>query len=312
MRNLNKRLWLFEWATLAYTAFTLVLMALLWSRLHDPWSMLGMRAAVVGTTAVLWAVYQRWPSPFTMLLRVAGQMAWLSRWYPDTYELCCCLPNLDHVFASLEQWCFGCQPALVLCEQWSQTVVSEALALGYVSYYPLITATALFYFFARREHFLRCVFVVMGAFFLSYVIFDLLPVAGPQFYYEAVGTDQIALGHFPDVGFYFYDHLESLPIPGHEGGLFYRLLVDAHNAGERPTAAFPSSHVGVTVVLLWLAWRARSRWLLFAMLPLAILMFFATFYIQAHYAIDAIAGVVVGTAFYFILDKLYTRLHSVE
>jgi len=38
---------------------------------------------------------------------------------------------------------------------------------------------------------------------------------------------------------------------------------------------------------------------------LSVLMFFATFYIQAHYAIDAIAGLFVGTAMYFLFRKIY-------
>ncbi|MBO5624273.1 MAG: phosphatase PAP2 family protein, partial [Prevotella sp.] len=71
-------------------------------------------------------------------------------------------------------------------------------------------------------------------------------------------------------------------------------------AGERPTAAFPSSHIGITTILMWLAWQARSRLLFFILLPLFILMFFATVYIQAHYAIDALAGLFAGTTFYWL------------
>ena len=217
------------------------------------------------------------------------------------------LPNLDHLFAQAEQWTFGCQPALVLLQRYGQPVVSELLSLGYVSYYPLIITLVFFYFFRRYERFTYAVYVVMASFFIFYVVFDLLPVAGPQFYYEAVGCDLIAQGHFPDLGHYFRDHQESLPIPGWKDGPFYHLLVIAHDAGERPTAAFPSSHVGVTVVLLWLAWEARSRRLFWGMMPLGVLMFFATFYIQAHYAIDAIAGLFAGTALYFLLRWLYAK-----
>ena len=98
-----------------------------------------------------------------------------------------------------------------------------------------------------------------------------------------------------------------MPIPGADG-VFHDLVQQAHNAGERPTAAFPSSHVGISVVLLWLAWEARSRWLFLCLLVLAVLMFFATFYIQAHYAIDAIAGIPAGTLFYFLCRWGYDRL----
>ncbi len=292
---------------LGYTALTLILMAVLWDQLVNPVGMLEGRAGAVLTTLVSWAFYRRWPCRLTMFVRVVGLMAWLGWWYPDTYELNRVLPNLDHLFAQAEQWIFGCQPALVLLERYGQPVVSEMLSLGYVSYYPLIVGLTLFYFFRRYERFTYAVYVVMASFFIFYIIFDLLPVAGPQFYYEAVGCDLIAQGQFPNLGHYFLDHQESLPIPGWKDGVFYDLLVDAHNAGERPTAAFPSSHVGVTVILLWLAWEARSRWLFWVMIPFAVLMFFATFYIQAHYAIDAIAGLIVGTAIYFLLRWVYRQ-----
>lgn len=292
---------------LGYAALTLVMMIVLWQELVNPVGMLVGRAEAVATTLALWGLYRWRPCRLTMLIRVAGLMAWLGWWYPDTYELNRVLPNLDHLFAQAEQWTFGCQPALVLLERFPQSLVSELLSLGYVSYYPLIITLVFFYFFRRYERFTYAVYVVMASFFIFYVVFDLLPVAGPQFYYEAVGCDLIAQGHFPDLGHYFRTHQESLPIPGWKDGPFYHLLVIAHDAGERPTAAFPSSHVGVTVVLLWLAWEARSRRLFWGMMPLAVLMFFATFYIQAHYAIDAIAGLFAGTALYFLLRWLYAK-----
>jgi hypothetical protein len=34
-------------------------------------------------------------------------------------------------------------------------------------------------------------------------------------------------------------------------------------------------------------------------------MFFSTFYIMAHYVIDALAGLVVGTLFYFLCHRVF-------
>ena len=311
----KKGLYLFEWAVMAYTAFTLILMAIYWGQLVDPVSMLTGRAGAVSMTLVLWQLYRRWPSKFTMLLRIVGQLCFLGWWYPDTYEFNRLFLNLDHVFAGWEQTIFGCQPALVFSQNYSSPVFSELLSLGYFSYFPMIGAVAFYYFWKRYDRLSYAAFVVLASFFLFYVIFIFLPVAGPQFYYEAVGVDEIAVGHFPDLGHYFLNHQEALPIPGAEGGLFHHLVQQTHNAGERPTAAFPSSHVGISVVLLWLAWERRKgetrAWALF--IPLAILsllMFFATFYIQAHYAIDAFAGLFAGTLMYFLFRGLYSICHT--
>ena len=135
-----------------------------------------------------------------------------------------------------------------------------------------------------------------------------MPVTGPQYYYLAAGVDQIAQGNFPNVGDYFATHTEALTIPGWKDGFFYQCVASAHAAGERPTAAFPSSHVGVTTILLLLAWHARNRKLLYTLLPFYVLMCFATVYIQAHYAVDVIGGwisALVIYAFLFFLSKKF-------
>ncbi len=137
------------------------------------------------------------------------------------------------------------------------------------------------------------------------MIFVLVPVTGPTFYYKAVGIENIANGVFPAVGDYFNTHTDCLPSPGKADGFFYGLVESAKEAGERPTAAFPSSHVGITTVLVLLAWHTRNRRLFFILLPFYALMCFATVYIQAHYAIDSIAGLLSGTLLYAMLMRCY-------
>lgn len=296
---------LFEWAMLAYAIFTLLIMALTYTRLHNPMSMLWLRFQSIMMLVALWAVYRMLPCRLTMLFRVLGQLALLGTWYPETFEFNRVLPNLDHVFATWEQQLFGFQPALLFSQKISNPVFSELLTLGYVSYYPLMVVVSVYYFLYRYNQFLRSSFIILASFFLFYVIFIFLPVAGPQYYYLAAGLDNIANGVFPNIGNYFETHTEALPAPGFQDGPFYKLLVMAHNAGERPTAAFPSSHVGVTTVLLWLAWATGNRRFFWWLVPFGVLMFFATFYIQAHYAIDAIAGLFVGTIMYFLLRFAY-------
>jgi membrane-associated phospholipid phosphatase len=112
---------------------------------------------------------------------------------------------------------------------------------------------------------------------------------------------------FPNIGDWFLTHSERMAAPGWSDGFFYHLLDLTHDAGERPTAAFPSSHVGVTTLLMMLALRTRSRRLLFSILPFYVLMCFSTVYIYAHYAIDVLAGLVTGVAFYYLLCHLYNK-----
>ena len=301
----HKGLIMAEWAMVAYVVFTLLLMLFTYTRLQNPVSMLWLRFQSVMMMAALWAVYRMIPCRMTMCIRVIAQLTLLSSWYPETFEFNRIMPNLDHHFAAFEQQLFGCQPALLFSERFPSPVVSELLTMGYVSYYPMMAILLLYYFFHQYEHSLKASFLVIGSFFVFYVIFIFLPVSGPQYYYMAVGPDQIAQGIFPNIGNYFETHTEGLPVPGWKDGIFYKLLIFAHEVGERPTAAFPSSHVGATIVFLILAWNSKNRKLFWSFVPFAVLMFFATFYLQAHYTIDAIAGIFAGTAIYFLLLGLY-------
>lgn len=301
-----------EWASMAYLVLTLLLMFFTWTKLHNPESMLWGRVRIVAITMALWAVYRMVPCRLTRLFRVLAQLALLSWWYPDTYEFNRMFANLDHIFASYEQSLFGCQPSLLFSQAVSNPVFSELMDLGYVSYYPLITAITLFYFLWRYRDFHRAAFIILGSFFLCYIIYIFVPVAGPQYYYPAVGLDDIARGVFPDLGHYFADCQDAMPGPGYKDGVFYRMAVEAHNAGERPTAAFPSSHVGVSTIVMILAWTSRNRRLFFCMLPLYVLLCLSTVYIYAHYAIDVLGGWVVGVLFYFVLYYFHKFFFSRE
>lgn len=297
-KEVKRGLWAADWVIIGYMAFTLILMLCWWDKLVHPMEMLWMRLRVLVVIGVLWAFYHWRPCRLTRLIRVTGLMLLLSWFYPDTYEVNRVLPNLDHVFAAWEQQLFGCQPSLLFSQACPWGWFSELMCLGYVSYFPLMVAVLLYYFFWRYEEFGMASFVLLSSFFAYYIVFVLLPVAGPQFYYLAVGTDQIAAGVFPNIGDWFLTHSERMAAPGWSEGFWYHMLDITHDAGERPTAAFPSSHVGVTTVMMLLACHTRSKTLTLSMLPFYLLMCLSTVYIYAHYAIDAIAGLLTGILVY--------------
>lgn len=306
-KKATKGLLAFEWVAFAYLLFTILMMIVLWDKLVNPTDMIKGRIQFVLVTLALWAVYRLWPCRLTIFVRVLVQMAFLGWWYPDTYEMNRALPNLDHVFAGWEQSLFGCQPSLLFSQKVPYGCFSELMCLGYVSYFPLMLITYIYYFFRRYKEFQLTAFVMLASFFAYYVVFVLLPVTGPQFYYLAVGTEKIAAGIFPNLGDWFLTHSERMAAPGWTDGFWYHMLDLTHDAGERPTAAFPSSHVGVTTVVMLLALRTRSKGLIFTILPFYILMCLSTVYIYAHYAIDAIAGLLSGVLLYFLFVGIYKR-----
>lgn len=299
-----------EWVVVGYAVLTTLMMLFLWTKLPDAEPMLMGRFRALVTMAALWAVYRLVPCRLTLLARITLQLAMLSWWYPDTYMLNRVLPNLDHHFAQLEQTVFGCQPALLFSQKMPWAVWSELMYMDYSSYFLLLVVVTLYYFFRRYQELQRVFFVIIGSFFAFYIIFVLLPVTGPQYYYLAAGLDNIEAGVFPNVGDYFLTHDEMMTMPGYSDGIFYQFMMHAHATGERPTAAFPSSHVGVTIVLLLLALRTKSQWLSWFVGIMLALMCLSTVYIRAHYAIDVIGGLIVGIIFYVVFMLIYNQKHN--
>lgn len=293
-----------EKLTFIYVLLTTLIILYLFQRMDHPVEMLLGRLVIVGITVGLSFVSEWWPNKLIIFLRVGFQMALLSYWYPDTYEFNRLFENLDHVFASLEQTLFDCQPALLFSKYYAAPWISELIHLGYFSYYPMIAFITLVYFFRRFEEFDRVAFIIVGAFFLYYFIYIFLPVAGPQFYFPVIGWENVNEGVFPSIGHHFSTTSELLPGPGYKDGLFYSLVKSSQDAGERPTAAFPSSHVGISTILLFLAYRLKGKLLLW-MLPFYILLCMATVYIQAHYAIDVIGGWISSIIIYASIVYLY-------
>ena len=111
------------------------------------------------------------------------------------------------------------------------------------------------------------------------------------------------------IGDYFIHNRELLPGPGYTNGFFYHLVEGSQQAGERPTAAFPSSHVGVSTILMIMAWRG-SKILFACLVPFYMFLCCATVYIQAHYLVDAIAGFISAFILYYLVNYMFKRWFS--
>lgn len=292
---------------LLYNLLTTILVIIFFDRLQDPKAMLMGRFLVAAGTFVLIYIYTKYPSRATVFLRVLFQMALLSYWYPDTFEFNRIFPNLDHLFAQADLTLFGCQPAIMFDQVCSGFLWREAFNMGYWLYYPMIATVAIYAFFGRPREAERTTFIIMCSFFIYYFIYIFLPVAGPQFYFPVIGDGVALAGPFPELGDYFNLNPEITIAQEGKGGLFTELVGMAQSSGERPTAAFPSSHIGVTTILVILAYRLNRR--IFAvMFPVYLLLCCATVYIKAHYLVDAIAGLVTGALFYMLTSWMYRRL----
>jgi membrane-associated phospholipid phosphatase len=178
--------------------------------------------------------------------------------------------EFDHLIIRMDHWIFGQLPNI-----WVQKLVNpwltEIMQVSYSIYWITIPlGGALFYFRKEFCHFERLLFYVTITFFFSYFIFVFFPVAGPRFYL----ADQISANYH---GFFISNLLRNF----------------VQNAAFRG-GAFPSSHVGVAVVILIYVWHFRPRIAAFVFLPLVIALSLATIYGQYHYFTDVLAGLLMG------------------
>ncbi len=295
-----------ETISLIYNALTTLLIFLLYARMDHPGTMLLERLGIVCLTFVLIFLYQAFPCRLTAFVRMVVQMSLLAYWYPDTFEFNRLFPNLDHLFAATEQTMFNCQPSVEFSRACPSVWFSEPFNMGYFFYYPMMLIVVVHYFLHKFEWFEKISFVLVTSFFIYYFVYILLPVAGPQFYFPAVGMDQINACVFPSIGDYFSTNDYLVPGPGNQDGFFYRLVEASQEVGERPTAAFPSSHVGISTIVMLMAWRVNRK-LAGVLAPFYVLLCCATVYIQAHYLIDSIAGFISAFFVYQLATLMYKK-----
>lgn len=243
---------------------------------------------------------------FTRLAFVGGLLIYF---YPETFDINRMLPNYDHLLAQFEQFVFGFQPSIEFRKAFNQDWISELLNMGYFAYYPFIILTCFYLYFKNKRMFPSFIFVVLFAFLTYYLVFILFPTAGPQFYFQVIGFDNAAAGNFPNIGMYFKTNIIDLA-KQNQTGVFSHLVQSTQQVGERPTAAFPSSHVGVSTLIMILVYKYKE-YLLFAILStFYVFLVLATVYIQAHYLIDVVAGLITAVTFYYsgnYVYELFTR-----
>lgn len=295
-----------ESISLIYNALTSILILILFPRMDHPGIMLLERLGIFVLTFALIYLYQKVPCRLMAFIRMVVQMSLLAYWYPDTYEFNRIFDNLDHIFAAVELSLFECQPSVEFSRHCPSIWFSEPLNMGYFFYYPMMLILVVYYFLNHYKSFEKVCFVLVTSFFIYYLFYLLVPVAGPQFYFPAIGMDRVNTCEFIPLGNYFNHNILLFPAPGYEHGFFYNLVEASQEIGERPTAAFPSSHVGISTIVMIMSWRVSKK-LSYFLLPFYILLCLATVYIQAHYLIDAIAGFFSAFLVYRVATLMYKK-----
>lgn len=185
----------------------------------------------------------------------------------------------DSIILGWEQSLFGGQPSRELAHKLPYLPLSEYLHFAYISYYLIIYGPPLYlYLKGRREDQQHDAFNLLLAFFAHYVFFIYFPVQGPRYLFP------------PPSG----------PI---SQGFFYKLAHKLLEAGSARGAAFPSSHVGVSIAQSAFTFTVLPRLAPFVLF-LAVSLALGAIYGGFHYATDALCGALFGLFLFSIAPKV--------
>ena len=162
----------------------------------------------------------------------------------------------------------GASPAHVAAGHLPWIGLSELLHLGYLSYYGIIYLPPLWlYLRNERREFEVTIAALAIAFAGCFATFVFFPVAGPRYLWSAP--------------------------PGIPDGPIRRLALTVLAAGSSMGAAFPSSHVAVSVVQSMMMLRHHRRAGL-VIASASLLLALGAVYGGFHYGIDVLAGAATG------------------
>ena len=278
-----KSLFPVEKISIVYVCLTALFIIIFGAKENNAGMMILWRILFIVLMFALRYFNKRSTSQLIWLVRSLFPLAFIAYWYPETYYMNeNIFGNLDSLFVSADQWLFGCQPSLEFSRNYPQQWISELMHLGYLSYYLIIASTVFISLARSKECMQRSVFLILCSFFIYYITFIILPVIGPQFY-------------FPEP-----DNLLN------STGFFHDLMVAVQNLGEKPTGAFPSSHVGICCICMYLILK-NSRKIFYILAPIAIILICSTVYIKAHYLIDVIGGFVSAPVYFWLSTKIYKK-----
>ena len=242
---------------------------------------LWVRLSIVLSVIALIYVAKKNNNPLFSLLRLSYPLILSGYFYSETvFYNNLFFKNIDPFLVKIESAIFGMQPSLEFSAYFSNKLFSELMYFAYFFFYVLILSFTLYMFFKRRNYFNKVTFQLIFSAYMFYLIFCFIPSAGPQFYFTYPEN------LLPEA--FFFDHIMHF----------------IQRVAEQPTGAFPSSHVGISFIILILSKKIAPEFYS-KVWPLTLILIVSTVYIKAHYAIDIIAGLIIAPFILYLSDFLY-------
>lgn len=258
--------------TLAYLGCVTSLLVIFYGRVEHAWFHLLMHGLWIAAILGLIHKAQRIQSGFWLQLRTWYHVLSIPLAFRELHYLVHPIhpTDLDPIFVQWDLALLGVHPTVWL-ERWMHPLLTEYLQLIYTTFYFLPIVLGILLWRDRNWEGFRVAMVgVVTAFYVSYLGYFAFPALGPRF--------EIA-------------SLQERPLQGVWLTHWIRDCLDRLELIQRD--AFPSGHVGVSLLVLYYAWRYCRR----AFLPYLVVvgsLVFSTVYLRYHYVVDVLAGVVLA------------------
>ena len=195
----------------------------------------------------------------------------------------------DDVLIKIDHFIFGTNPTEALMKI-ANPFLTELLQIIYGTFFflPVILGISLI-MKGQDLDFEYSAFIIVYGFILSYIGYMLWPAIGPRFTIHDFSTNNIELP-----GLYITNYLREIVNSGESIP-----FGTAHPALVVQRDAFPSGHTQMTLLVMYLSVKFKSKTKYF-LIPDGILLIFATVYLRYHYVTDLIGG------FLFMLLTLWS------
>ena len=285
-RKFRQEARLADYLVLLYGAWLIFVAGLFYQRLGSPIAAVSADCGLVFVTLLLifrpadhsreaYRYLQALLPLLTFAFFYTQSTAWDNLFFPHTF---------DRWLINWDQALFGRLLHTQLAPAANSLVVSEIMHFFYFSYYLLLFIPVLYLLYKRSAAAYEIIFNLTFMMYVHYLFFMVFPADGP------VAEHQHLFGR---------------------GVVFIPLMnLIYEGSGQQGGGTFPSTHVASAVMVFIYGWQVfRKLRPVFTIVCCGIIL--ATVYCSYHYAIDALAGMISGTVFYFLGRVVYFRWNRV-
>ena len=192
----------------------------------------------------------------------------------------------DPLFIEADRAIFGYLPSLVWGVKYNHWLISELFHFAYFCYYPMIVGLPVYLWLKDRKAFEELIFVLSFSFYIFYFIYSLFPTIGGRYFDEALIRTKL-----------------------YRAGPFTHIMAFIYNNSKHWGGAFPSSHLGIAVVLTVAALaHPHTRKMGYVFAAVSLIMSFSIAYCHYHWFVDALGGIAVGIGSFFLGRWTYKKM----